>query len=172
MAELHQSKACPEVVDSSGPSSTGGRCPRQTPGSTQLATAVSLCFTFLFCPPPSPCSSFPSGVQRYHQVLREGKTAETLPTQPVQVSLLWNLWQSVKTAQGRILPWPHKGLTQPPWTELKLSLVYLFPPPTPPPTHTPSSKPPSTPRRHEDLSMSSLSVRWRTECWARTRTEV
>lgn len=40
---------------------------------------------------------FPSGMQRYHQVLREGETAETLSTQPVQISLLWNLCQSMKT---------------------------------------------------------------------------
>lgn len=92
VAEPNQSKVGPEVLDSSGHSRIGVLCPKQTPGSTHLATAISLCFTFSFCP-----LSPPSGVQRYHQVLREGETAETLPTQPVQVSLLWNLWQSVKT---------------------------------------------------------------------------
>lgn len=92
VAEPDQSKVGPEVPDSSGPSRTGVQCPKQIPGSTHLATAISLCFMFPFCP-----LSPPSGVQRYHQVLREGETAETLPTQPVQVSLLWNLWQSVKT---------------------------------------------------------------------------
>lgn len=115
-----------------------------------MARAVNLCFTFPFCPPPL----FPSGVQRYHQVLREGETAETLPTQPVQVSLLWNLWQSVKRGPREDRPWAHNGLTQPPWTELKLSSFYLFPPPCPQP-RTPPSNPHRAPPPPPDLRTSA-----------------
>lgn len=118
-------------------------------------------FTSPFCPLPPTYLLFLSGVQRHHQVLREGETAETLPTQPVQISLLWNLWQSVKTGPGEeCSPRPHRGLTHLPWTELKLSLFYLFI--FPPHLHALTPIFPSLPLVR---SMSSLSGSWRAECW-------
>lgn len=125
VAEPDQSKVGPEVLHSSGPSRTGVQCLNQTPGSTYLATAVSLCFMFPFCP-----LSPPSGVQRYHQVLREGETAETLPTQPVQVSLLWNLWQSVKTGHREESTLATEDSRNHLGQNLSfLCFIYLFPPP-------------------------------------------
>lgn len=76
-------------------------------------------------------SPFPSGVQRHHQVLREGEAAETLPAQPVQVSLLRNLWQSMKTGQGEELDPGHLRTHATTWDRTKLSSFYLFPLPAP-----------------------------------------
>lgn len=41
--------------------------------------------------------SFGSGVQRHYKVLRESEATQTLPAHPVQITLLWDLWKSLKT---------------------------------------------------------------------------
>lgn len=80
----------PQGRDSSGPCSTGAQGPRQRPASTPRSQPLGS--VSRLSPVPSP-----SGVQGYHPVLREGEAAQTLPAQPVQISLLRDLWQSVKT---------------------------------------------------------------------------
>lgn len=55
VAECHQSKASPEMLDSRGPSSMGVQCPRQTPGSTQWPQPLAPFHIFLLSPFPVEC---------------------------------------------------------------------------------------------------------------------
>lgn len=138
-AEFHQSETSPQALDSSGPSSPGAQCPRQTPASTPWPQPLGSVSHLSSVP-------FPSGVQRYHQVLREGETAETLPTQPVQISLLWDLWQSVKTGPREEL---HPGHTEDSRHHLGQNLsflgLFIYCPLPAPTTHALVRPPPPTP---------------------------
>jgi hypothetical protein len=67
-------------------------------------------------------------------------------------------------ARGRALPWPHKGLTQPPWTELMLSLFYLFIYPS-----LSTHPPPPRPLRTSACILFQLVGG---QCWERKRTDV
>lgn len=42
------------------------------------------------------CFPFGSGVQRHHKVLWESEAAQTLPAHPVQITLLRDVWKSLK----------------------------------------------------------------------------
>lgn len=94
-------------------------------------------------------------MQRHHQVLREGETVETLPARPVPISLLWNVWQSMKTGH-RDERYP--GHTEDSYNHLGhdlrfLPFIYLFSPP-----HTPMSTCTHAPG---DLGVFSYSVSWK-----------
>lgn len=59
VAEPPQSKAHPEVLDSSGPCCTGVRRPRRTPGSTSWPQPLACVSRFLSVPLPHPVPPFP-----------------------------------------------------------------------------------------------------------------
>lgn len=115
-----------------------------------VATVTRLvCFTSFLSPFPAECRDTTRYCEKVKQLkLCQLSSSNLAAVEPVP--------KHEDRNEARTLPWPHRGLMQPAWTELKLSSFYLFVPL--PPTHTHPLRPPSLPPPQiEAPSMSALS---------------